>query len=51
MSGHVNNPGIYEMAFGQSMAKFIQDIGGGVLNGKKLKAVIPGGSSCHVRKS
>jgi len=51
MSGHVNNPGIYEMAFGESMPKFIQDIGGGVLNGKKLKAVIPGGSSCHVLRA
>ena len=48
MSGHVQNPGIYELEFGTSMVEFIEKIGGGVLNGKKLKALIPGGSSTHV---
>lgn len=48
LSGHINNPGIYEMAFGESMQEFIDKIGGGVKNGKKLKAVIPGGASTPV---
>ncbi len=51
MSGHIQNPGIYEMAFGESMVDFIYKIGGGGLNGKKLKAIIPGGSSCHVLRA
>lgn len=48
MSGHITNPGIYEMAFGESMQDFIDKIGGGVKGGKKLKAVIPGGASTPV---
>ena len=48
MSGHINNPGIYEMAFGESMQDFIDTIGGGIKNGKKLKAVIPGGASTPI---
>jgi len=48
MSGHINNPGIYELAFGESMQEFINTIGGGIKNGKKLKAVIPGGASTPV---
>lgn len=51
MSGHITNPGIYEMAFGESMVDFIEKIGGGVRNGKKLKAVIPGGSSCEILRA
>lgn len=48
LSGHINNPGIYEMAFGESMQAFIDTVGGGVKNGKRLKAVIPGGASTPV---
>jgi len=48
LSGHITHPGIYEMAFGESMQEFIDKIGGGVKNGKKLKAVIPGGASTPV---
>ena len=48
LSGHINNPGIYEMAFGVSMQEFIDKVGGGVRNGKKLKAVIPGGASTPI---
>ncbi len=48
MSGHINNPGIYELAFGESMMEFIEKVGGGIRGGKKLKAVIPGGSSCEI---
>ncbi len=48
LSGHINNSGIYELAFGSSMQEFIDTIGGGVKQGKKLKAVIPGGASTPV---
>jgi NADH-quinone oxidoreductase subunit F len=45
MSGHVNTPGVYEEEFGISMIDYINQYGGGIRNGKKLKAVIPGGAS------
>jgi len=46
VAGHVKNPGIYEIPLGMNMKKFIYEVAGGIPNGKKLKAVIPGGSSC-----
>jgi NADH-quinone oxidoreductase subunit F len=46
VSGHVNKPGIYELPMGFPLRKIIEDVGGGVRNGRKLKAIIPGGSSC-----
>jgi NADH-quinone oxidoreductase subunit F len=46
ISGHVVKPGIYEVPLGLNMKKFIYEVVGGIPNGKKLKAVIPGGSSC-----
>ncbi len=51
LSGHINNPGIYELPFGVSMKDVIEKIGGGIKNGKKLKAIIPGGSSCAILKA
>ncbi|AXX93296.1 NADH-quinone oxidoreductase subunit NuoF [Malaciobacter molluscorum LMG 25693] len=48
MSGPVKNPGVYELAFGNKMIDVINQIGGGMQDGKKLKAVIPGGSSCPI---
>ena len=51
LSGHIQNPGVYELEFGTNMLEFINKIGGGVKDGKKLKALIPGGSSCHVLKA
>src|SRR3984885_14420485 len=46
ISGHVNKPGIYELPLGFNLRTLIEDVAGGVRGGKKLKAVIPGGSSC-----
>jgi len=46
VAGHVNKPGIYEIPLGMNMKKFIYEMAGGIPNDKKLKAVIPGGSSC-----
>ena len=48
LSGHVNRPGVYELPMGFPLWKLIEEIGGGILGGKKLKAVIPGGSSTPV---
>jgi NADH-quinone oxidoreductase subunit F len=45
VSGHVNKPGVYELPTGMTLREIIYDVCGGVLGGKKVKAVIPGGSS------
>jgi NADH-quinone oxidoreductase subunit F len=45
LSGHVVRPGNYEVENGTSMRELIYGIGGGVPDGRTLKAVIPGGSS------
>ncbi|WP_018875889.1 MULTISPECIES: NADH-quinone oxidoreductase subunit NuoF [unclassified Thioalkalivibrio] len=47
VSGHVNKPGNYEIPLGTPF-KDLLEMAGGVLNGRKLKAVIPGGSSVPV---
>jgi NADH-quinone oxidoreductase subunit F len=46
ISGHVVKPGVYEVPLGLNMKKFIYETCGGIPGGKKIKAVIPGGSSC-----
>ena len=51
VSGHVNKPGIYEIPLGMNMKKFLEEVAGVVRDGKKLKAIIPGGSSCPVFKA
>jgi NADH-quinone oxidoreductase subunit F len=51
LSGHVNKPGVYELPMGFNMLQMINDVAGGMRNGKKLKAVIPGGSSAPVLKA
>ena len=51
LSGHVNKPGVYELPMGFNLLRMIDEVGGGVRNGKKLKAVIPGGSSCPVLRA
>jgi NADH-quinone oxidoreductase subunit F len=48
VSGHVEKPGVYEAEFGTSMLEYINHYGEGIKNGKKLKAVIPGGASTGV---
>ena len=50
ISGHVARPGVYELPMGTPWKEFFYDIAGGVKDGKKLKAVIPGGSSTPVLK-
>jgi len=48
MSGPVKNPGVYELQYGEKMIDVINDIGGGMRDGLKLKALIPGGASCPI---
>jgi NADH-quinone oxidoreductase subunit F len=48
LSGHVARPGVVELPMGVSLRDLIYVHAGGIPNGKKLKAVIPGGSSVPV---
>lgn len=48
VSGHVNKPGVYEMPTGVLLTEIIERHAGGVPGGKKIKAVIPGGSSTMI---
>ncbi|NUN68428.1 MAG: NADH-quinone oxidoreductase subunit NuoF [Bacteroidetes bacterium] len=50
ISGHVNRPGVYEVPTGVPLLTLINDpqYGGGVPGNKRIKAVIPGGSSTMV---
>jgi len=47
VSGHINNPGNFEIRLGTPFSELLE-MAGGVLNGNRLKAVIPGGSSMPV---
>lgn len=54
ISGHVKKPGYYEIEVGKAtIGELINDpaFGGGLRDGRKLKAVIPGGSSAKVFKA
>jgi NADH-quinone oxidoreductase subunit F len=48
LTGHVNKTGVYELPLGFPVEKMINEVGGGIRGGKKMKAFIPGGSSCPV---
>lgn len=48
VSGHVNSPGVYEMPTGVLLTEIIDRYARGVLGHKKIKAVIPGGSSTMI---
>jgi NADH-quinone oxidoreductase subunit F len=49
-SGHINKPGVYEIELGVTVEEFIYSDAycGGIRNGKKLKAVVAGGSSVPI---
>lgn len=49
-SGHINKPGVYEIELGVPVEEFIYSdkYCGGIRNGKKLKAVVAGGSSVPI---
>jgi NADH-quinone oxidoreductase subunit F len=50
LSGHVNRPGVYEASMHTTLRELVYDprYGGGIRNGRSLKALIPGGSSTPV---
>jgi NADH-quinone oxidoreductase subunit F len=48
VSGHVKKPGNYELPLGFPLADLIDDVCGGMREGRTLKAVIPGGSSVPI---
>ena len=48
LSGDVVNPGNYELPHGITLRELIYDVGGGVPDGRELKAIIPGGSSTPI---
>jgi NADH-quinone oxidoreductase subunit F len=48
VSGHVNKPGNFELPLGFPLMELIEDVCGGMRDGKALKAVIPGGSSVPI---
>ena len=50
VSGHVNKPGNYEIPMGTPFNELLE-MAGGVRDGNKLKAVIPGGSSTPVLRA
>ncbi len=48
LSGRVKKPGLYELPIGTPLREIIYEYGGGIIDDKELKAVIPGGSSAPV---
>src|SRR5260370_5853584 len=48
LTGHINKPGVYELPLGFPVDKMINEVGGCIRGGYKMKAFIPGGSSCPV---
>src|SRR5207244_4428998 len=48
VSVHVNRPGLYETLVGITLRELIDKHAGVVLDGRKLKAVVPGGISAKV---
>jgi NADH-quinone oxidoreductase subunit F len=48
VSGHVNRPGVYELPLGTKLRDIIYEHAGGIRQGRRLKAIIPGGVSMPV---
>ena len=51
ISGHVNRPGVFEYPTGMLITDLINEVAGGMRGGKKLKALIPGGSSTPILRA
>ncbi|MDA1028284.1 MAG: NADH-quinone oxidoreductase subunit NuoF [Bacteroidetes bacterium] len=51
ISGHVNRPGVFEYPTGMLISDLIDEVAGGMRGGKKLKALIPGGSSTPILRA
>jgi len=48
ISGHIARPGVYELAYGTPLMPFLFETCGGMVGGKRLKGLIPGGISTKV---
>ena len=49
LSGHIKNPGVYELECGKfTLRELLEGLGGGTLSGRPIKGVMPGGSSMPV---
>lgn len=48
LSGHVKNPGNYELPFGSTLRHLIEELGGGTPSGLPLKAILPAGASAGI---
>lgn len=46
ISGHVQRPGIYELPLGTTIRELVFEHAGGMPEGRRFKALYPGGSSC-----
>ncbi|MBI4483846.1 MAG: NADH-quinone oxidoreductase subunit NuoF [Acidobacteria bacterium] len=51
LSGHVREPGLYELPMGIKLRELIYQHGGGIRGGRQLKGVIPGGASCPILRA
>lgn len=51
VSGHVKDPGVFELPMGTNLKELIFNYAGGMRGDRPLKAVIPGGSSVPVLKA
>ena len=51
LSGHINKPGVYEFTTGMLITDLLNEVAGGMRNGKKLKALVPGGSSTPILRA
>jgi NADH-quinone oxidoreductase subunit F len=48
LSGHIEKPGNYELPLGSTFRELIFDQGGGIPNGKRIKAILPAGASAPI---
>jgi len=48
LSGRINRPGNYELPFGVTFRTLIDQYGGGILDGKAVKAIMPAGASSTI---
>jgi len=51
VSGHVKNPGVYELPMGTSLREIIYEHAGGIREDRQLKAVVPGGLSAAILRA
>ena len=48
LSGRVNKPGNYELPFGTTFRKLIYEEGGGIIDDRPVKAIMPAGASSRI---